>query len=162
MRWLVAGLTVLLGSVFVGSAALGGLLYWNRVELLGEQAARVELKTLAGQQVPAILGYDYQTVERRLIEASTMLTPDFRREVEQRANNEIIPQARERELVSQIDVVNVGVMEARRSSGSVLVYLNRTVTDKETRKSPVYEGVRVRVDYKRLEGKWLINLIAVT
>jgi Mce-associated membrane protein len=39
----------------------------------------------------------------------------------------------------------------------VMVYLNRTVTDKS--RPPVYDGSRLRVDYKRLDGKWLINYI---
>ena len=59
-----------------------------------------------------------------------MLTPDYRKEFEDRANKDIIPQARERQLVSQANVVGVGVLDAQRNSASVMVYMNRTVTDK--------------------------------
>jgi Mce-associated membrane protein len=48
-------------------------------------------------------------------------------------------------------------MVAKRNSGSVMVFMNRTVTDKS--KQPIYEGSRLRVDYQRLDGKWLINYI---
>ena len=39
-----------------------------------------------------------------------------------------------------------------------MVYMNRTVTDK-IRSSRVYDGSRLRVDYQRIGGKWLINFI---
>jgi Mce-associated membrane protein len=157
MRWLVTGLAGLLAAAFVGLAGVGGWLYWDRVERRGEQATRSELGPIASKQVTAVFGYDYQTVERSLTDAYTMLTPDYRREFEQRANQDIIPQARQRQVVSQASVVGVGVMDAHRNSASVMVYLNRTVTDKS--RQPVYDGSRLRVDYKRLDGKWLINYI---
>jgi Mce-associated membrane protein len=155
MRWLVTGLAGLLAAAFVALAGAGGWLYWNRVELRAEQAARAELAPIAKRQIPSVFTYDYQTVERSLINAYSMLTPDYRREFEQRANQEIIPQARDRQVVSQANVVGVGVMDAHRNSGSVMVYLNRTVTDKS--KQPIYDGSRLRVDYQRVNGKWLIN-----
>ena len=40
---------------------------------------------------------------------------------------------------------------------SVMVYLNRTVTDKS--KNPVYDGSRLKVDYVKVDGQWLINYI---
>ena len=58
-----------------------------------------------------MFGYDYQTVERSLNEVYPLLTPDYRQEFEDRANKDIIPQARDRQLVSQANVVGVGVLE---------------------------------------------------
>jgi len=141
---------------FVGAAAIGGAFYWDRVALRGEQAARAELPQLAAEQLPRMYTYDYQTVERTHNEIYPLLTPTFREEfkqlIEQRG---IISQARERQVVSQAHVVGVGVMQASRSAASVLVYLNHTTTDKS--KEPVYQGSRVRVDYKKVDGKWLID-----
>ena len=104
-----------------------------------------------------MFGYDYQTVERSLNEVYPLLTPDYRQEFEDRANKDIIPQARERQLVSQANVVGVGVLTAQRDSASVMVYMNRTVTDKS--KTPIYDGSRLRVDYQKIDGKWLIKYI---
>jgi Mce-associated membrane protein len=159
MRWLVGAIAGLMTAAFVGLAAVGGSLYWQRVEARGEQAARDELKPLAQKQIPAVFTYDYKTVERTLTDAYNMLTPDYRREFEDRANSDIIPQARQREVVSQANVVGVGVMDAHRNSGSVMVYMNRTVSDKSSRDQPIYDGARLRVEYKRIDGKWLINYI---
>jgi Mce-associated membrane protein len=159
MRWLVTGLAGLLSAAFVVLAGAGGWLYWNRVEQTGEQQARAELGPLAKDQVPKIFGYDYQTVERSLDNAYTYLTPDFRREFQEKANKSIIPQARDRQLVSQVNVVGVGVMDAHRNSGSVMVYINQTWIDKS--RQPLYNGSRLKVDYQRLDGKWLINSIEV-
>lgn len=154
---LVAALGVLLAVGVVALGAVGGWLYWNGVELTGEQTARQELAPLAQQQIPKVFGYDYQTVERSLNEIYPLLTPDYRREFEDRATKDIIPQARDRQLVSQANVVGVGVLEAQRNSASVMVYMNRTVTDKS--RQPVYDGSRLRVDYEKVDGKWLISYI---
>jgi Mce-associated membrane protein len=159
MRLLVSGIAGLMTAAFVGLAAVGGWLYWQRVETRGEQAAREELGPLAQKQIPTVFNYDYKTVERSLTDAYNMLTPDYRREFEDRANSDIIPQAREREVVSQANVVGVGVMDAQRNSAAVMVYLNRTVSDKSNRDQPIYDGARLRVEYKRIDGKWLINYI---
>jgi Mce-associated membrane protein len=154
---LVGALTVLLAIGLVALSGMGGWLYWNRVEMRGEQATRAELAPLAAKQIPQVFGYDYQTVERNLNEVYPLLTPDYRREFEDRATKDIIPQARERQLVSQANVVGVGVLTAQRNSASVMVYMNRTVTDKS--KEPVYDGSRLRVDYRKVDGEWLIEYI---
>lgn len=159
-RWaprLVGLVAVLVAIAFVGLAGAAGWLYWNRVELRAEQSTRSELAPLAARQIPAVFGYDYQTVERSLTDAESMLTPDYRREFERRAYTDIIPHVRERQVVSQANVVGVGVLTARRNSASVMVYLNRTITDKS--RQSVYDGSRLRVDYQKADGKWLINYI---
>jgi Mce-associated membrane protein len=156
---LVVALTVLLAVTFVGLAGVGGWLYWHRVEQRGEQSARDELGPLAQKQIPAVFDYDYKTVERSLTDAYGMLTPGYRKEFEQKANSDIIPQARDRQVVSQANVTGVGVMDAHRNSAAVLVYINRTVSDKSNRDRPIYDGARLRVEYERINGKWLVNYI---
>jgi Mce-associated membrane protein len=153
-------LAVLFAAAFVGLSGVSGWLYWDRVTRVAEQAARDELPALAKKQIPAIFSYDYQTVERNLTDVYRLLTPDYRREFEAKANSEIIPQARQRQIVSQANVTGVGVMDAHRGSGSVLVFINRTVSGKTNREQPVYDGARLRVDYQRVDGKWLIGYIA--
>ena len=159
MRWVVSGIAGLMTAAFMCLAAVGGGLYWQRVETRGEQAARDALGPLAQKQIPTVFTYDYKTVEATLTDAYNMLTPDYRREFEDRANSDIIPQARDREVVSQANVVGVGVMDAQRNSAAVMVYINRTVSDKSNRDRPIYDGARLRVEYKRIDGKWLINYI---
>lgn len=157
-RW--SGLGVLVGilGAFVGLGAAGGSLYWSRVESQGEQVSRTELVRLAAEEIPKVLGYEYKTVERSLTETYPMFTGDYRREFEARAINDIIPQAREKQLVNQVDVVGIGALAARRTSGSVLVFVNRTVTDKS--KEKYHEGSRLRVDFRKIDRKWLISNIA--
>jgi Mce-associated membrane protein len=157
MRWVITSVVSLLITTFVGLAAAGGWFYWDRVETRGEQAARAALPALAKDQIPRVFAYDFQTVERSLSEAFLLLTPSYRREFERSVNAQIIPEAKMREVVVQANVVGVGVMAAKRDSASVMVYMNRTVTDKS--KQPVYDGSRLRVDYQQIGGKWLINFI---
>jgi Mce-associated membrane protein len=158
MRWVIAAVVSLLTTAFIGLAAVGGWCYWDRVETRGEQAARAVLPPLAAKQIPRVLGYDYQTVERSLNDAYPLLTPAYREEFKKQANTGIIPEARKQEVVSQVSIAGVGVMSAERNSASVMVYLNRIITDKS--RQPLYEGSRLRVDYQRLGGQWLINYIA--
>ena len=157
MRWLIAATVSLLTTAFVGLAAAGGWFYWQRVETRGEQAARAVLAPLAAKEIPQVFAYDYQTVERSLDAAYPLLTPRYRHEFEKSATQQIIPEAKKREVVVQANVVGVGVMAAQRNSASVMVYMNRTVTDKS--REPLYDGSRLRVDYQRVGGKWLINYI---
>ncbi|MDG4665454.1 mammalian cell entry protein [Mycobacterium sp. 236(2023)] len=148
---------VVLSVAFVGAGALGGWLFWNGVELRGEQSARAELPPLAVAQIPLVFGYDYQTVEGSLTDVYPLLTPSYRQEFQDRANKDIIPQARQRQLISQANVVGAGVLDAQRTKASVMVYMNRTVTEKDGQ--PVYDGSRLRVDYEKVDGKWLISYI---
>jgi Mce-associated membrane protein len=157
-RWssrLVVGVGLLFAVAFVALGGLAGTLYWNRVERVGEQRARVELPQLAEQQIPIILGFDYQTIERSRNDAYKLLTPDFRREYEDDTTKNVIPAARDRQLISQVNVVGVGMLDAHRNSGSVMVYMNRVLTDKT--KQPLYDGSRLRVDYQRVGTAWRIK-----
>jgi Mce-associated membrane protein len=170
-RWtsrLVVFACVVLAVAVVGLGGVGGYLFWNREDTAASLATRAQLGSCTGdlqppdcglvaQQIPLVFGYDYQTVERSLNEASQLLTPDYRREFDDRATKDIIPQARERQLISQTNVVGVGVLTAQRNSASVMVFMNRTVTDKS--KQPVYDGSRLRVDYEKLDGQWKIKYI---
>ncbi len=157
LRWLVTVAGSLLIAAIVGLSAAGGWFYWDRVQSRGEEAARAVLPQLAAKEIPQVFAYDYQTVERSLNDAYPLLTPEYRQEFQKSANAQIIPEAKKREVVAQASVVGVGVMAAKRNSASVMVYLNRTVTDKS--RQPMYDGSRLRVDFKRIDGKWLIAYI---
>ncbi len=157
MRWLIAVAGSLLVVAFVGLSAAAGWFYWNRVENRGEETARALLPQLAAKEIPAVFAYDYQTVERSLTAAYPLLTPDYRQEFQKSANTQIIPEAKKREVVVQANVVGVGVMSAKRDSASVMVYMNRTVTDKS--RQPLYDGSRLRVDFKKIGKQWLIAYI---
>jgi Mce-associated membrane protein len=157
-RWttrLAVAFGVLFAVALVALSGVGGYLYWNRVELKAEQQASLELPTLAAQQIPQILGFDYQTVERSRTEVYDLMTPEFRRQYEDDTTKNVIPQARDRQVISQVNVVGTGMLSAQRDSASVMVFMNRTVTDKS--KTPVYDGSRLRVDYQKVDGKWLIE-----
>ena len=69
MRWVVRGIAGLMTAAFVGLAAIGGGLYWQRVETRGEQAARDALGPLAQKQIPTVFTYDYKTVEASLTDS---------------------------------------------------------------------------------------------
>ncbi|OBG37624.1 mammalian cell entry protein [Mycobacterium sp. E3198] len=157
MRWLIAVVGTFLAVAFVGLSAAAGWFYWERVQTRGEAAARAVLPGLAAKEIPEVFAYDYQTVERSLSAAYPLLTPAYRQEFQKSVNTQIIPEAKKREVVVQANVVGVGVMSAKRTSASVMVYMNRTVTDKS--RQPLYDGSRLRVDFAKIGKQWLIAYI---
>lgn len=157
LRWLFTVAGSLAVAAIVALSAVGGYFYWERVEARGAEQTRAVLPQLAAKEIPQVFAYDYQTVERSLSEAYPLLTPAYRAEFQKSANAQIIPEAKKREVVVQANVVGVGVMTATRNSATVMVYMNRTVTDKA--RQPLYDGSRLRVDFKRMGGKWLIAYI---
>jgi Mce-associated membrane protein len=157
LRWLFSAAGVLAIVSVVALSAVGGWFYWDRVEAQGEESARAELPKLAEKEIPQFFGYDFQTIERSLADVYPLLTPEYLREFKKVVNEQIIPEAKKREMVSQVDIVGVGVMAAKRNSATALVYMNRTLTDKS--REPHYEGTRLKVDFQRVDGKWLIAFI---
>jgi Mce-associated membrane protein len=156
-RWLMVAAGYLSVVVVVGLSGWAGWLYWERVQTRGEEAARAVLPKLATKEIPEVFAYDYQTVERSLSAAYPLLTPEYRQEFQKSANTQIIPEAKKREVVVQANVVGAGVMSAKRDSASVMIYMNRTVTDKS--RQPLYDGSRLRVDFKKVGKQWLIAYI---
>lgn len=157
MRWLTRIFVVVVALAVIGLSAVAGGMYWNRVDTQATRTASETLIKQAGKQVGSIFGYDFQTVERSLDEQYAGLTPEYRREFEDRANREIIPQAKQRKIVSQTSIVGTGVIAAHRDSAQVVVYMNRTITDQS--RTPVYDSSSIQVDYKRVGDKWLISYI---
>ena len=147
---------VLLAVAVVAGGAFGGAAYWKHVQLTSAQQTAATLPDLAKQAVPKILGYDYQSVERSSVEALQLMTPSFRKRYQDMtAKNHIFDNAKQRQVISQVNIVGVGMLSSQRDSGSVLVFVNRVITDKA--KQPRYEGSRLRVEYQRIGDRWLIN-----
>ncbi|MDR3663998.1 MAG: mammalian cell entry protein [Mycobacterium sp.] len=153
---LIAGLAAVLAAGVVGLGGVGGWQYWGHVQLTGEQQTAAELPDLAKTAVPQILGYEWKSVQRSSTEAMTLMTPAFRKRYEElTTKNHVFNDAVKRQLISQVSVVGAGMISAHRDSGSVLVFVNRVLTDEK--KQPNYEGSRLKVDYRKIDGKWLID-----
>lgn len=152
---LVVFIVVVAAVGFVALGAFSGYLLWNHDQTQAEARTAQELPPLAAQQIPDVLGFDFQTVLASREKAYLMMTQDFKRQFEDQTTREVIPSAREREVISQINVVGVGILAAHRNSGSVLVFMNRVITDKS--KQPLYDGSRLKVDYQKVDGQWKIG-----
>jgi len=116
-RWttrLLALVGVLAAAGAIALASDSDELYWQHVESAAAKRTSDTLPALATEQIPVIFGYDYQTVERSLDAAARLLTQDYEREFKDRAAKDIIPQARERKMVSQANVVGAGMLDAQR------------------------------------------------
>ena len=101
---------------------------------------------LATKEIPEVFAYDYQTVERSLGAAYPLLTPDYRAGVREERQQEDHPRGHAsvrwscRRASSAWESWRPNV-----NSASVMVYMNRTVTDKipaaALRRQPVAGGL---------------------
>jgi Mce-associated membrane protein len=112
---------------------------------------------VARTDIPKIFSYDYQTVDRSLSDAYPLLTPNYRQEFQKSAKSQIIPEARKRQVVVQVNLVGAAVESLDRSTAQLLVFMNRTVT--EASRQPVYDGSRLRLTMRYVDNKWLIDYI---
>lgn len=53
---LVGALVGVLAVAFIALSALGGAMYWSRVQQRGQEATRAELPSLAIEQIPRAFG----------------------------------------------------------------------------------------------------------
>src|SRR5271168_899462 len=94
----VSGLTV--ASVAVTFLGAQRLIAKDRpaptVDGPSERSAMLNLTQI---DIPKLFSYDYQTVERSLLDSYPLLTPDYRREFQKSANAQIIPEAKRRQVV---------------------------------------------------------------
>jgi Mce-associated membrane protein len=156
-RWTtrVAAVVVVLAAVgFVALSGFAGYLWWDHTQTVAAARTAEELPPKAAEQIPDVLGFDFQTVLATREKAYLMMTKDFKQQFEDQTTRDVIPSARDRQVISQINVVGVGILDAHRDSGSVMVFMNRVITDKT--KQPVYDGSRLKVDYQRVDGEWKI------
>jgi Mce-associated membrane protein len=122
-------------------------------------AQRESVQKTTSTDLQKLLSYDFQTIEQTLNAAASQLTPKFRSTFLDKANKEIIPQARQRKMTSQVNIVGVGVTDLDDARASVIAFVNSTYSSPDSQ--PVYSGSRLRVALAKHGDSWLIDQIDV-
>ncbi len=160
MRGKLIALVVLVFAVgLVGLSAVGGALYWDRVQTRAMQEASADLPLRTTEEIPPkIFGYDYQTVERSLTDAATLLTPPITG-----GSSRSGPQRTSSPPGARPSGGQPGTCRRRgnaeRATGFRLgagvhePHRHRQVQTARLRRS------RLRVDYQKIDGRWLIKYI---
>ena len=101
--------------------------------------------------VERIFAFTPETFESNKASVQDLMTAEYRAEFAEKAPGTDVLGSRSVEA----KVVGTAIVTLDESSATVLAFLNRTVT--EPGKEPVYDGSRLDVGLKRVDGEWLID-----
>ncbi|WP_255450371.1 h domain protein [Skermania sp. ID1734] len=152
-RQLAVGLGGIVVVALIVANVLLGLAYMHDRQ---SEQARTDAVAAASSEAEAMLGYDFNTVDKSLPKAADGLTGDFRGQYMNLVNGTIIPGAKEKQLTVKVSVQGAAVVDARPSDATVLLFLNQVTTSKDSPKAAT-TGSRVRVQMSKVDGRWLVS-----
>lgn len=137
----------------------GGAFAYTTVEVRADDAvatAAREAQDAARDAVPAMLSYDYESIDSTFPAAAQSLTGAFRDEFTSLGTTVIIPAAQKDSIVTSAQVVESSVVTADTDSVTLLMFLNQNTTS-ATQNAPRLDGSRVRVTLSDVDGRWLVS-----
>lgn len=117
--------------------------------------AKASALATANENVPKLLSYKFDTVEKDLGDAPSTLTGDFKGEFVTLTQQTIIPSAKQANTVTNATVAGNSVVAASADSVTVLMFLNQSTTSKDS-PDPKLDSSRVRVELRHIDDRWLI------
>lgn len=151
MRRLAYG--VLPGLVLVLAIAAGWL-KWYDGSIRAEDALRTETIRVATESTIKMLSFQPDTVERDLAGAQQLMTDGFRAQFAARARDQIIPDAKARNVTAVAEVPGAASVWATRDHAAVLVFADRTITVGSDEPADIDSSYRVTLD--KVDGRWLV------
>lgn len=107
-----------------------------------------------------LMSYDYRTIDADLEGALSHTTGGFRETLETRGK-ENYDRFAELESVSQAEVTEAAVQEADEEDATVLLFVDQTINNKET-KGPETDHARVVMTLVRDDDEWLVSDLRLT
>jgi Mce-associated membrane protein len=146
-------------ALVVGTVAALALGFWQigakkpEVVVIDGPAQRAAVQQVASTDVERIFTFTPESIDANNAAVQELMTESFGREFKQKA-----PDATKLAGGSaRAKVVGTAVLAVSEPKASVLVFMNRTVSYPD--KEPIYDGSRIKVDFERVDGKWLIGAI---
>ncbi|ABG94550.1 conserved hypothetical protein [Rhodococcus jostii RHA1] len=152
LRVLITAVAVLT----VTAVATGAVLV---VQLHNQDRARTasaEATAAAREKIPAVLSYEFGSLDDEFSSATTNLTGPFRDDFAELARTVIVPAARADSIVTKAEVVESSVVDATSDKVTVLMFLNQNTTSTKLQ-APRLDGSRVTVEMTPIAGDWLIS-----
>ncbi|MFJ2667475.1 hypothetical protein ACIO14_24330 [Nocardia fluminea] len=122
-----------------------------------EQAARVARES-AQTSIPAVLSYDFNSIDTEFAKAGGYLTGSFRDDFAKLASGVIIPAAHRDSIITKATVSESSVVSATADRVVLLVFLNQETTSSAYQGQRL-DGSRIRVGMASVDGQWLISEI---
>lgn len=150
--------TITLAVVAVILAAALAALVWATRHHTQSEAAGQEAQRVAGQQVVAMLSYDFHTARRDLPGVLNSLTGPFHDQYAQLLNDKVIPTAEQQQVSTRTSLVSSSIVTAAPDHVELLMFLNQTSVSPAL-PQPALEGSRARVDLDLVDGQWKISAL---
>lgn len=151
MRRLVYG--VLPGLILAMAVAAGWLKWYEGSQRAGE-LARDETIDVASEFAVKMLSFRPDTIEGDLAGAQQLMTDDFRDRFAARARDQIVPDAKARNVTAEVEVPGAASVRATGDHAAVLVFADRTVTVGSSEPAEVAASYLVTLD--KVDGRWLV------
>lgn len=152
-RWLPAAVAA---AVLI-ALAVADVLLWQRADD-ADAVAQAQTAALAAaqQDVPAVLSYDYRSLDGYPALAKGKTTGEFQDTLGRLIQQSVLPAAKAQQIVTKTEVAAASVASAGRGEAVVLAFINQTTTSTKLAQ-PKLEGSRVRVTMRQSGGDWLIS-----
>lgn len=151
-------LTLFAAAAVLIAALLAGSVYWFvfRPDQLTDQAARAELLDAAKSGTEALLTYSPETVDKDLAEAKSHLTGDFLTDYSKKADETVVPAAKQAGVKTEASVTRAAVAQMEPDSAQVLVFVNQVSISRQ-RPTPALSTSSVILTLVKRDGHWLIS-----
>jgi Mce-associated membrane protein len=120
------------------------------------EAAGQEAQRVGGQEVVALLSYDYHTVRQDLPPVLNSLTGPFKDEYGRLLNTAVIPAAEQQQIVTRTTLSGSAVTDATPDHVELLMFLNQT-SIAPGQQQPQLEGSRAKVTLDLVDGQWKVS-----
>ncbi|HEY6856716.1 MAG TPA: hypothetical protein VI194_10955 [Mycobacterium sp.] len=151
-RVLVYGLLPGLALLLAMSA---GLLKWKDSSIRGIDLARSQSVSAAKDSTVAVLTFRSDTVDRDVAAARKRLTGGFLDTYNQRTQQELIPNAKQRRVIATASVPAAASESATANHAVVLLFVTQTVRIGDAPRADTGSSVRVTLD--KIGERWLIS-----
>ena len=151
-RVLVYGLLPGLALLLAMSA---GLLKWKDSSIRGIDLARSQSVSAAKDSTVAVLTFRSDTVDRDVAAARKRLTGGFLDTYNQRTQQELIPNAKQRRVIATASVPAAASESVTANHAVVLLFVTQTVRIGDAPRADTGSSVRVTLD--KIGERWLIS-----
>jgi Mce-associated membrane protein len=151
-RVLVYGLLPGLALLLAMSA---GLLKWKDSSIRGIDLARSQSVSAAKDSTVAVLTFRSDTVDRDVAAARKRLTGGFLDTYNQRTQQELIPNAKQRRVIATASVPAAAAESVTANHSVVLLFVTQTVRIGDAPTADTGSSVRVTLD--KIGERWLIS-----
>lgn len=150
-------LAVLVVLLVALAGAAGVLLKKNDHTQNIASAEKAALAT-SKESLVTLLSYDYRELDGLADQTSNLVTGDFADRYRALLNEELIPAAKQKKVVTRTEIATASVVDGSTTKVDLLVFVNQ-VSATAGSETPILSGSRVRVQMRLVDGSWRVSAI---